>query len=281
MIRKRMRYAQNFLKDTQLARTLVEKSSINRQDSVFEIGFGQGSLTKQLALRAGHVTAVEVDPVLVSTVGNSLLTFASNITVRCDDVERIGIPPNCNKVFANIPFNKTARIVRLIYEATNITEAFLVMQAEAAEKCSGEPKETEASLLAKPCVTFQVLHRFNREDFDPIPSVDAVLLRITKREECLFTANDTETFRCFIHFGFRSSKPSLRLTFKKVFTFEQWKRLSNDLLFPRDASPTMLTFEQWHGLFEQFLVRVSASKKQLIVSRSAALASSETKRYPI
>jgi len=271
MIRKRMRYAQNFLKDTQLIRILVGKSSINRQDSVFEIGFGQGLLTRQLALRAGHVTAVEVDPVLKSTVGNSLLTFASNITVECADVELIGIPLHCNKVFANIPFNRTARIVRMIYEAKNITEAFLVMQTEAAAKYSGEPRETEASLLVKPRFAFQVLHRFNRNDFEPMPNVDVVLLRIAKREECLFTSSDNEAFRSFVRFGFRSTKPALRLTFKKVFTHEQWKRLSEEMRFSREASPTMLSFDQWRGLFGQFLARVSEPKRRLILGSDSEL----------
>jgi hypothetical protein len=56
-----------------------------------------------------------------------------------------------------------------------------------------------------------------------------------------------------VQHGFRSWKPNLKLAFKSVFTYKQWKRLARDLHFPLAATPTELGFEQWLGLYHAFM----------------------------
>jgi hypothetical protein len=57
----------------------------------------------------------------------------------------------------------------------------------------------------------------------------------------------------------------LKATFKPVFTYKQWKRLSKALQFPLEATPSELTFEQWLGLFGCFMEQVPEGKKAIVL----------------
>ena len=67
-----------------------------------------------------------------------------------------------------------------------------------------------------------------------------------------------------MQFGFEAWKRDLKTAYKRVFTHEQWKRLSRNLRFPIEARPTDLTFEQWLGLFDYFRVNVIEAKKRRV-----------------
>ena len=66
-------YGQNFLTDTELLGEIVQKSGIDGNTTVLEIGPGAGALTREIAKTAKKVIAYEIDtrlkPVLEETVG--------------------------------------------------------------------------------------------------------------------------------------------------------------------------------------------------------------------
>lgn len=249
---KRIQFAQNFLRSPDLVRWLVNRSSIDANDIVYEIGPGRGIITAELAKVAAGVVAVEVDPGL-----------AKELEKRFEDIECVEIVSGDflnhrihgseYKIFSNIPFNATAAIVRKILHAPHPPEdAYLVMQQEAAEKFRGQPRETQFSILAKPNWKMEVVHEFARTDFDPAPSVDACLLRLRRRIRPIIEKKRQAQYRDFVRFGFGRWKKNLKLTYKPVFSYTQWKRLSSDLGIAIDATATDLSFEQWCGLFHCF-----------------------------
>lgn len=265
MIRKRIRLAQNFLKDPQLVADLVMSSSITSDDVVLEIGPGDGIITNELAKIARKVIAIEKDPPLAKGLRNRLRD-REHVRVHTADFTHFKIENQTYKIFSNIPFNATADIIKRILNSDSFSEAYLIVQAEAAEKYSGVPTETKISVLSKPWFTFDLAHSFERNDFEPVPSVDVVLLHIRQRAEPLLGRESAELYRNFVNFGFHSTKQNLSLGFKKVFTYTQWKRLSKDLGFAIKVKPTELRFEQWLGLFTYFLKGVTDEKKRLIAS---------------
>jgi 16S rRNA A1518/A1519 N6-dimethyltransferase RsmA/KsgA/DIM1 with predicted DNA glycosylase/AP lyase activity len=154
------------------------------------------------------------------------------------------------KLFANIPYNQTAQILHtILHERSKLDEAFLILQKEAAQKFSGSPRETLCSILAKPFFEFQTLTKLKRTDFRPVPNVDSVLLSIKRRRRALLTSEEVAPFRDFVQYGFKRWKPNLRLAYKHVVTYKQWKRLARDVGFPLNATPTELSFEQWLDLY--------------------------------
>ena len=261
---KQILLAQNFLRSSKLVRSLLDTSSIGSRDIVYEIGPGRGIITAELAPIAHKVIAIEKDR-----------TLARQLCQRFQDVDNVQIIANdflmyhiCDreyKIFANIPYNITASIVRKIFYAAPVpSEAYLIMQKEAAEKFSGRPHETQFSVLAKPLFDIQIIRELRRTDFEPVPKADSVLLHIKKRPSALVRKEDAFLYHSFVCYGFGTWKNSLKLIFKPVFTYQQWKHLSKNLHFPLNATPSDLTFEQWLGLFECFRQRVPSNKQAFI-----------------
>jgi 23S rRNA (adenine-N6)-dimethyltransferase len=258
---KRMTLAQNFLRSSKLVRSLLEASSLEAGDIVYEIGPGRGIITAELARIARNVIAIEKDDDLVREL-QTRFQGSDNVRIMAGDFLRYRIPDRTYKVFANIPYNLTAEIMRkILYTPPVPDEAYLILQKEAAQKFSGCPRETQFSVLAKPAFEFRVIRELRRTDFEPVPRVDSVLLRIKKRDAALVQQEDASLYRRFVQYGFSTWKYSLKSIFKPVFSYEQWKHLSRDLQFPLDVIPSQLTFEQWLGLFECFKQRVPRNKQ--------------------
>ncbi len=255
--RKQIALAQNFLTSPKLVRRLVRLSRIGPSDTVYEIGPGNGIITAALASVARQVIAVEKDPELVRRLRERFRPV-ENVAIVANDFLNYSFSTRFAdyKIFANIPYNCTGQIVRkILHERANLCEAYLIMQKEAAKKFSGSSRETLFSILVKPSFDVQILVPLKRTDFWPVPSVDSVLLSIKRRARPLIDVQDMALYREFVHYGFERWKPNLKLAFKNVFPYQQWKRLARDLEFPLNATPTELRFEQWLGLYEGFKQR--------------------------
>ncbi|HJP92090.1 MAG TPA: 23S ribosomal RNA methyltransferase Erm [Pyrinomonadaceae bacterium] len=261
--RKRISLAQNFLRSPKLVRRLVGMSTIGPSDTVYEIGPGNGIITATLARIAGQVIAIEKDPDLVHRL-RERFRLLDNVEIVEEDFLNYSFRTRPGqtrlseyKIFANIPYNRTAQILRkIVCEQSKLSEGYLVLQKEAAKKFSGSPRETLFSILVKPFFEFQILAHLRRTDFWPMPDVDSVLLLIKRRTRPLIETQDVTLYREFVQYGFGRCKPNLKLAFKNVFAYKQWKRLARDLDFPLNAMPTELSFEQWLGLYHRFRHRL-------------------------
>jgi 23S rRNA (adenine-N6)-dimethyltransferase len=264
---RRIYLAQNFLRSPKLARRLVGMSNIGPSDTVYEIGPGNGIITAALASVARQVIAIEKDPELVQRLRKRFRLLDNVEIVEQDFLAYsfrtslgIGVPAQRQqtriaeyKVFASIPYNCTAQILRkILHQRSMLSEAYLILQKEAAKKFSGLPRETLVSILIKPFFEFEILSYLRRTDFCPVPGVDSVLLSIKRRTRPLIETQDVAPYRDFVQYGFARWKPNLKLGFKNVFTYKQWKRMARDLKFPLNATPTDLSFEQWLGLYRRF-----------------------------
>jgi 23S rRNA (adenine-N6)-dimethyltransferase len=269
--RKDIAWAQNFLIRQKLARKLVDESSIGAQDAVYEIGAGRGILTAELARIARKVIALEIDPALTHDL-RGRFQGVPNVEIRTVDFLESRIDEKEYKIFANIPFNRTAEIVRKILDSVPAPrDAYLVMQKEAAEKFCGRPKETRFAILAKPWFQMQIIRELHRTDFEPVPGVDSVLLRIQKRNPAFLPDDDAALYRRFVAYGFGGWKRSLKITFRRIFSYRQWKLLAQNLRFPMHATPSELTIEQWVGLFAGFKQRVPYHKQTAVRGRKPSI----------
>jgi 16S rRNA A1518/A1519 N6-dimethyltransferase RsmA/KsgA/DIM1 with predicted DNA glycosylase/AP lyase activity len=252
--------AQNFLVKSHLPVSLLNNSSINTNDVVYEIGPGTGMLTKELAKRAKRVIAIEKDRDLYIKLKRKF-TLNDNVFLFNADFLHFRIQESHYKVFANIPFNITSAIMRrILYGKYTPSEAYLVMQREAAEKFSGRPAETQSSILSKPWFRLNIIKKFVATDFKPLPKVNVVLLHVEKRKKPLVSRKNAAIYQRFVKHGFSAWKRSLKVAYEPVFTYVQWRKLSRNLRFPFKATPTQLTFEQWLGLFCFYLRNVYDGK---------------------
>ena len=252
--RRRSDLSQHFLRSPALAASLVGQTSISSGDLVVEIGAGRGALTRQLALRCGHLVAVEIDGQLVDDLRAQFGDAPHVRVVQCDFL-RFDLPERAYKVFGSIPFGRTAEIVRrLVTAASPPVDAYLIVQREAAERFTGAPyaAETLPSLLVKPWWQVEIVRRLRRTDFAPPPRVVPVLLWLARRTRPLISESQTAPYRQFITLAFGRGGGTARKCLRRVFTATQIGRLARELRFESEAPPSALTFDQWLGLFRYF-----------------------------
>jgi 23S rRNA (adenine-N6)-dimethyltransferase len=255
--------SQIFLKDNDLVTRLVKQSSINKNDTVLEIGPGKGIITNELIKRARKVIAVEKDPLLYKELV-SKYKDCPTIDIYNTDILHFNLPTYPYKVFSNIPFALEGQIIRMLIDHPHNppVDAYLVMRREVAERLAGVPKEGRFSILHKPWFELEIFHHFRREDFKPKPKVESSMLRFRKRKQPLIHESDKRLYELFIRQGFGGGR-RIRQNLSLAFSFPQLKILSRNLGFKINNMPKDLTFEQWLKLFESTIHAPSNKKRSL------------------
>ncbi len=206
--------SQNFLTSSRLIRRLLALTSLGSQDEVLEIGPGKGHITGQLLALCRCVTAVELDPALYDRL-QTQFADARNLRLIHGDFLLWPLPAHGDyKVFSNLPFGATTDIVRRLAEAGNPpTEAWLVMERGAAMRFCGKPRESLRSVLLKNRFYVRIVYRLQREDFHPMPSVDAVLLHLRQKPAPDVPQERWAHYQRFLTTGFNGGLKGLRRSF--------------------------------------------------------------------
>src|SRR5690242_10743363 len=120
----RRRWGQNFLANPETAEKIVAAARIGPDDTVLEIGPGEGALTRPLAKTGAHVVAVEIDPLRVPALQAE---FAGNPSVRILEGDVLARPfsewlteggaAGAAVLVANLPYNVATRILTASLEA--------------------------------------------------------------------------------------------------------------------------------------------------------------------
>lgn len=268
-MRDRIKYSQNFLADPELVKALINKSSITTNDIVYEIGAGEGIITKQLLLKAKKVIAFELDRNFFGILDRK---FEGKISVelKLADFLNSALPNYPYKVFSNIPFNITSAIIKkLTLESYPPEDAYLIIQKEAAMKFAGKPldnKNSQLSVILNPWFEFTIKHRFKPDDFNPRPNVDIVLLEIKKRSEPL--VEDKNRYEDFVTYAFNQTKPNIVEGLSKIIAKQHVVNLTKTVGFTLDSKPSELDFKDWVSLFNLFLTMTD--QQQIIVKGSFA-----------
>lgn len=246
----RLSDSQNFLRDPALVDALLDRSSIQTPDLVYEIGPGMGIITGQLIGRCRHVVAVEKDPRLAAYL-RERFRGCENLSIHAADFLRFPLPKTPYKVFASIPYGNTAGIVtKLTTSVVAPCDSYLIMQREAADRFSGSARATLYASLLHPWFEAAVVHRFRPTDFRPAPRVDSVLLRLLRRRLPQVSAPDVQFFRDFVTYAFTAPRPALYFTLHACLGRRRADRfLCQERLDPATA-PSMVPGTLWILLFE-------------------------------
>lgn len=235
--------SQNFLTSAKTINRLLRLTSITSNDYILEIGAGKGHITRALIKVCRKVDAYEIDPKLYKQLQGNLGDVKS-LNIRHQDFLKVTLPHNePYKVFSNIPFSITSSIVRKLTFAKNPPqEIWLVMEKGAAKRFLGKPHETLASISIKPFFDTKIVYYFSRQNFHPMPSVDAVLVHFKRKTNSDIPVHQQKAFIRFVehslHYGIER-----QLTKKQISTALKLAGLPN-----LQASREFL-YVQWLCLF--------------------------------
>ncbi len=206
---------QNFLADHNALLKIVEDSGVGPEDRVLEIGAGLGSLTRVLAVQAGSVVAVEIDPQLFPALRSVTAPFGNVRLIQGDILEispRDIFSGNSYKVVANIPYYITSAVVRHLLEAAVRPERIvLTMQREVAERIVN--RDQKMSLLSLSVQVYGEAHiasRIPAECFYPRPQVDSSVLVIDVDPEPQLGPDETKRLFKLAHLAFNQKRKMLR-----------------------------------------------------------------------
>ncbi len=256
-------HSQNFLHDPDFVSSLVDMSDITLSDTVIEIGAGKGVITKQLSKRANKVIAIEYDNQLAQQLREKF-SGSTNVDIVEADFLNWSLPNFRYKVFSNIPFEYTSRILEKLLLSLNSPEGtYLIMQDLAAKRFMGKVaggENSQVSILLQPFFSMSILKRIDRRQYRPIPSVDTVLVNFKKRRHPLVNFKDMQEYRDFVIYGYNQWKPTVIDSFKNVFSYKQIRIINRNLKI-EGKKPLDLDVNDWVELFKIYQNYVIEDKK--------------------
>lgn len=194
------KYGQNFLEDSQLSDEIIELAKIDENVEVIEIGPGLGFLTEKLLKNAKKLTAFEIDDDLIPILQKKFGEY-KNFELIHEDFMEVNLSEYLKnrkniKVVANIPYYITSPIINKLIECReNISEIYLMVQKEVAERIASKEGSKNMSLLTHAVQFYgdaEYLFTVPKEKFNPVPKVDSAFLKIKIYEDKRYESQITE-----------------------------------------------------------------------------------------
>ncbi len=206
-------FGQNFIVNPGVCPKIVEAAGIDETFGVLEIGPGVGVLTKELALRARKVVAVEVDERLPPLLEETLEGL-DNVKVVLGDVLKVDLaqlirdefPGMPVAVCANLPYYITSPILmRLLEEKLPIQHITVMVQKEAAQRITAEPGTREAGAISYAVAYYaqpKMLFSVQPGSFLPPPKVVSAVIQLKVRPQPAVDTPDEAGFFKLIRAAF-------------------------------------------------------------------------------
>jgi len=181
------RRGQNFLINPKIIKQIIDVADINREDVVLEIGPGLGALTKEIANKCKKIIAIEIDKKLVQILKEYSGNYKNIEIIRgsiLDGIPVLALKEKKYKVVANLPFNITGRVLRILLEQKNKPELIIVVvQKEVAQRITAKPPNMSLlSLSIQFYSQVSTVFNVNKSNFWPQPKVDSMVLKIKPNE---------------------------------------------------------------------------------------------------
>ena len=220
-IRAKKSLGQNFLRDPNYLKKIVDAARVGPEDQVLEIGPGLGHLTRVLASRARKVLALELDERLIPLLRKE---FSMLLNVEIVQADAIDYPyealPDRWKVVANLPYNISTPIIqKLVACRDKFTTLTLMLQQEVAERVASLPGGKEygylsvlVQLYAEPRIEFMV----PPSAFSPKPEVNSAVIILTIRDRPAVAVSDEIFFVRVVKAAFSQRRKTLRNALKQL-----------------------------------------------------------------
>lgn len=204
---------QNFIINPEICPKIAEYGSAEQGYGILEIGTGIGVLTKELALRADKVSAVEIDSRLMPVLAETLADF-DNIKIYNEDVMKADLHKIIaddfqglqTAVCANLPYYITSPVIMMLLESNlPITSITVMVQKEAAQRLCAEVGTRESGAVTVGVNyygTAKQLFNVSRGSFMPSPNVDSAVIRIDIEKKYSLSEEREKFFFKMVKSGF-------------------------------------------------------------------------------
>lgn len=186
---------QNFMIQPSIFESMADHASINRNDTVLDIGAGMGFLTRFMADKCRIVLAVEADLELVRVLREQLV-HVSNVKIIEGDILKAEVPA-FNKVLSIPPYQISSRLLLWLFNR-DFDCAVLVLQKEFANRLVapvGHENYGWLTVLTYYYSEVELLDAIPRSMFYPQPGIDSIIVRLRPRKTRPFSLRNEAQFK--------------------------------------------------------------------------------------
>ena len=212
----RRKWGQNFLSDSNLLDRIIRTLDLQKNDSILEIGPGDGLLTEKIFSNVKEMAIVEIDPLLVKH-----LSIRSDFTdiriihgdILMQNIEEIPIT-NPVRVVGNIPYNITSSIIFWLIEQLDYWEdAHIMLQKEVADRLIaqvGTKQYSRLTVLVGVYINIELCFKVAPDVFYPKPKVESAIVRMTKKKNPIISDSEFLKFNQVVKAAFSKRRKMLR-----------------------------------------------------------------------
>ena len=222
-VKFKKKFGQNFLKDINIVKRIVDVSEVDKDSLVIEVGPGGGVMTRELAARAKNVLAYEIDHDLEDELFKRLDGF-DNVDILFQDFltsDLINDVSNYSykKLYfvSNVPYYITTPILMKIIESgLNFNKIVIMVQKEVGDRFTTSPGNREyGSITVLLNYFYEVKKEFfvSRKQFVPEPNVDSLIVSFSEKKDKL-ELNDFNFFEKLLRDSFQFKRKTLRNNLK-------------------------------------------------------------------
>ena len=216
------KFGQNFIIDNNIIYNIIEKSEIDDETLVIEVGPGMGALTTNLVKKAKNVIAYEIDTTLIPILSK---IEADNLELIFEDFLKRNVKKDLEKytysklyLIANLPYYITTPIlIKLIDEKIDVDRIVVMVQKEVGDRFKareGSKDYSSLSVLFNYNFDIVKLMDVSRNVFIPRPNVDSIVLSMSKKTNKEEIKN-IDLFYKLIRDSFQFKRKNLRNNLKK------------------------------------------------------------------
>jgi len=248
---------QNFLTDTRIQQKIIQVCDLKPEDTVVEIGPGQGVLTRLMAPQVKRLIGVETDRDLIGPLRSSL---SSTVEIIHADFLKWDMShlPNGLKVVGNIPYYISTPIIeKLMADRRRISAAFLTVQLEFGERLTaktGGKDYGSLSCFAQYYAEIKMLFKIKNTCFKPIPKVDSCFLRLMMKFPADNLARDEEFLFKLIQKAFQQRRKTIVNALKGFVAKEKLEEVLKTLGINLNARPENLTLSNYTDLCNRLMI---------------------------
>lgn len=243
---------------------IADACTLERDDTVVEIGAGLGALTWRLAERAKAVLAIEKDGALAGLL-RSTFVKAKNVKIIHQDAFNFDFHWAASeaggrlKVVGNLPYNIASSLTLVLVRKSDcIKDMVLMYQKEVAERLSAKPGTKEygvLTVLASLRADISPLLSVKREAFYPRPKVESALLRFKLLPQPRVTLENEQCFVEVVKASFSQRRKKLKNSLKSIKYFDpgpcSWEEFLRGLAIDPERRGETLSVQEFARLSDR------------------------------
>ncbi|RMH16457.1 MAG: 16S rRNA (adenine(1518)-N(6)/adenine(1519)-N(6))-dimethyltransferase RsmA [Gammaproteobacteria bacterium] len=251
--RTKKHLGQHFLKDPNVIGSILDAINPGQEESIIEIGPGDGALTEGLIMRSGMVYAIDVDNEAVAYLENRFSDKKNFQLIHRSvlDVDLSGIAkmPKARMV-GNLPYNLSSPILfHLLRHLAAMKDIYIMVQREVAERIIAQPGNRDygrLSLGIQLQCHAEKLFDVGPHAFIPPPRVWSSVVRLVPRAEKELTV-DPVSFQKLVRQAFTHRRKKLKNNLKKIEGIEDFLAKAG---IDAEQRPEQISLDQYIRLTE-------------------------------